>query len=96
MSASERNRVLLAIRNIALTLSSMPPKYGIQGENYYWSAGYQLNVRVYEKLLLGLFDILEDGQLIEVYNWCFFICVIEFMALFIFLILTYFRKLLKS
>ncbi|XP_031097776.1 protein unc-13 homolog isoform X1 [Ipomoea triloba] len=65
MSASERNRVLLAIRNIALTLSSMPPKYGIQGENYYWSAGYQLNVRVYEKLLLGLFDILEDGQLIE-------------------------------
>ncbi|CAH9084302.1 unnamed protein product [Cuscuta epithymum] len=65
MSPSERYEVLSAIRHIALTLSSMPPKYGIRGENYYWSAGYQLNIRVYEKLLVGLFDILEEDHLIE-------------------------------
>ncbi|RAL44398.1 hypothetical protein DM860_011675 [Cuscuta australis] len=65
MSPSERFEVLSAISHIALTLSSMPPKYGILGESYYWSAGYQLNIRIYEKLLVGLFDILEDDHLIE-------------------------------
>jgi len=45
----------------------MPGNCGIQGETYYWSAGYPFNMRLYEKLLLGVFDILEDGKLIEVY-----------------------------
>ncbi|VFR00718.1 unnamed protein product [Cuscuta campestris] len=65
MSPSERFEVLSTISHFALTLSSMPPKYGILGESYYWSAGYQLNIRIYEKLLVGLFDILEDDHLIE-------------------------------
>ncbi|CAH9082967.1 unnamed protein product [Cuscuta europaea] len=65
MSPSKHCEVVSAIRHIALTLSSMPPKYGIRGENYYWSVGYQLNFRVYEKLLFGLFDILEEDHLIE-------------------------------
>lgn len=66
MSPSKCTEVLLSIRNIASRLSSMPGNCGIQGESYYWSAGYPLNMRLYEKLLLGVFDILEDGQLIEV------------------------------
>lgn len=67
MSPSKCKEVLYSIRNIASTLSSMPGNCGIQGETYYWSAGYPFNMRLYEKLLLGLFDILEDGKLIEVY-----------------------------
>lgn len=65
MSPSKCKEVLYSIRNIASTLSSMPGNCGIQGETYYWSAGYPFNMRLYEKLLLGLFDILEDGKLIE-------------------------------
>ncbi|KAL3331290.1 hypothetical protein AABB24_034886 [Solanum stoloniferum] len=65
MSPSKCREVLYSIRNIASTLSSMPGNCGIQGETYYWSAGYPFNMRLYEKLLLGVFDILEDGKLIE-------------------------------
>ncbi|XP_016460654.2 protein unc-13 homolog isoform X1 [Nicotiana tabacum] len=65
MSPSECRDVLFSIRNVALTLSSMPGNLGIQGETYYWSAGYPFNIRLYQKLLLGVFDILEDGRLIE-------------------------------
>lgn len=65
MPPSKCTEVLLSIRNIASRLSSMPGNCGIQGESYFWSAGYPLNMRLYEKLLLGVFDILEDGQLIE-------------------------------
>lgn len=66
MSPSECRDVLFSIRNVALTLSSMPGNLGIQGETYYWSAGYPFHIRLYQKLLLGVFDILEDGRLIEV------------------------------
>ncbi|KAK4365334.1 hypothetical protein RND71_016692 [Anisodus tanguticus] len=65
MSPSKCIEVLFSIRNIASTLSSMPGNCGVQGETYYWSAGYPFNMRLYEKLLLGVFDILEDGKLIE-------------------------------
>ncbi|CAK9173062.1 unnamed protein product [Ilex paraguariensis] len=65
MSPSERAEVLLAIRQVALVLSSVPGHFGIPGETYYWSACYHLNIRLYEKLLFSVFDILEEGQLIE-------------------------------
>lgn len=65
MSPSERSEVLLTIRQIALMFSSMPARFGIEGETYYWTTGYHLNIRLYEKLLFGVFDILEDGQLVE-------------------------------
>ncbi|MCD7447586.1 hypothetical protein HAX54_032204 [Datura stramonium] len=65
MSPSKCREVLYSIRNIASALSSMPGNCGLQGETYYWSAGYPFNMRLYEKLLLGVFDILEDGKLIE-------------------------------
>ncbi|KAL3818096.1 hypothetical protein ACJIZ3_004001 [Penstemon smallii] len=65
MSSSERSDVLLTIRQVALAFSSMPGRFGMEGETYYWTTGYHLNIRLYEKLLFSVFDILEDGQLIE-------------------------------
>ncbi|XP_051137356.1 protein unc-13 homolog isoform X2 [Andrographis paniculata] len=65
LSPSERSDVLLSLRQIVLSSSSKPGRFGMEGETYYWTAGYYLHIRLYEKLLCGLFDILEDGQLIE-------------------------------
>ncbi|GER43304.1 hypothetical protein STAS_20150 [Striga asiatica] len=65
MSPSDRNAVLLSIRQVALAFSSKPGQFMMEGETYYWTAAYHLNMRLYEKLLFGVFDILEDGQLIE-------------------------------
>lgn len=63
MTPADRTEVLLAIRQVASSLSSM------RGSSHtsYWNAGYHLNIRLYEKLLFGVFDILDEGQLIEVY-----------------------------
>ncbi|XP_059645069.1 protein unc-13 homolog isoform X2 [Cornus florida] len=63
MSPSERAEVLLAIRQVASVLSSRPGQFGLG--SYYWTSVYHLNIRIYEKLLVGVFDILEEGQLIE-------------------------------
>ncbi|XP_062074226.1 protein unc-13 homolog isoform X2 [Humulus lupulus] len=65
MSPSERVEVLTTIKHVALKLSSLPGQFGIESETCYWTAGYHLNVRLYEKLLLSVFDILDEGQLIE-------------------------------
>ncbi|GJN02026.1 hypothetical protein PR202_ga19339 [Eleusine coracana subsp. coracana] len=32
---------------------------------YHWTHNYHFNFRLYEKLLCSVFDILEDGQLVE-------------------------------
>lgn len=66
MTPAERAEVLLAIRQVASSLSSMGRSSNIQGSSY-WNAGYHLNIRLYERLLFGVFDILDEGQLIEVY-----------------------------
>lgn len=68
MTPSERAEILLAIRQVASSLSSMRGSSHIQGGSSYWNAGYRLNIRLYEKLLFGVFDILDEGQLIEVYT----------------------------
>ncbi|KZV40963.1 hypothetical protein F511_25688 [Dorcoceras hygrometricum] len=65
MSPSERSEFLLVIRQVALAFSSMPGRFGIEGETYYWTTGYHLNIRLYEKILSSVFDILEDSQLVE-------------------------------
>ncbi|VVA30182.1 PREDICTED: LOC109707713 isoform [Prunus dulcis] len=65
MSLSERAEVLSVIKEAALKFSSLPGHFGIQSETYYWTSGYHLNIRLYEKLLLGVFDVLDEGQLIE-------------------------------
>ncbi|KAH9777763.1 DNA topoisomerase 4 subunit B [Citrus sinensis] len=60
-----RVEVLSSIRQVALKLSSLPGQFGIQSETYYWTAAYHLNIRLYEKLLFGMFDVLDECQLIE-------------------------------
>ncbi|KAJ4823461.1 hypothetical protein Tsubulata_019697, partial [Turnera subulata] len=65
MSPSERVAVLASIRQLAVKLSSSPGKFGLQGETIYWTCGYHLNLRLYQKLLCGVFDILDEDQLIE-------------------------------
>ncbi|XP_071702005.1 protein unc-13 homolog isoform X2 [Rutidosis leptorrhynchoides] len=65
MTPAERVEVLQAIRQVASSLSSIRSTSQIQGSSSYWNAGYHLNIRLYEKLLFGVFDILDEGQLIE-------------------------------
>ncbi|XP_004300761.1 PREDICTED: uncharacterized protein LOC101300350 [Fragaria vesca subsp. vesca] len=64
MSTSGRAEVISVIKKVALTLSSLPGRFDLQSETYYWTSGYHLNIRLYEKLLLGVFDVLDEGQLI--------------------------------
>ncbi|KAI3501237.1 hypothetical protein L1887_29101 [Cichorium endivia] len=61
MTPADRTEVLIAIRQVASSLSSMREN----SHTSYWNAGYHLNIRLYEKLLFGVFDILDEGQLIE-------------------------------
>lgn len=74
MTTSKHEEVLLAIRRFASKLSIMPGKFGILGETYYWTGGYHLNIKLYEALLSSVFDILEEGQFVEVYDFtlCFY------------------------
>lgn len=72
MSPSERAEVLLPITQVELKLSSLSGKFSIQGETYCWTAGYRLNIRLYEKLLFGVFDLLDEGQFIEVYVFLYY------------------------
>ncbi|KAK4801518.1 hypothetical protein SAY86_022005 [Trapa natans] len=65
MFLSEQAEVLSSLRDVAMKLSTLPGKFGLENETHYWTAGYHLNIRLYEKLLLGIFDILDEGHLIE-------------------------------
>ncbi|KAH7659533.1 Protein unc-13-like protein [Dioscorea alata] len=65
-SSAGHAEVLTAIRRFASSLSSKPGKFGIPSETYYWTESYHLNLRLYEKLLSSVFDVLDDGQIIEV------------------------------
>lgn len=66
MSPAQRVEVISSIRQVASKVSSQQGQFGLQSETYYWRASYHLNIRLYEKLLYGMFDILDEGQLIEV------------------------------
>ncbi|XVF10658.1 hypothetical protein REPUB_Repub07fG0201300 [Reevesia pubescens] len=65
MSPAQRVEVISSIRQVASKLSFQQGKFGLQNETYYWHAAYHLNIRLYEKLINGIFDILDEGQLIE-------------------------------
>lgn len=66
MSPSDRAELLYAIKQVVLGLSSLPGEVGLETGTCYCTVGYQLNIRIYEKLLIGMFDILDESQLIEV------------------------------
>ena len=61
-----RIEVLTIIERYNTRLSTAPMKFGLKGETYHWTRSYHFNSRLYEKLLCSVFDILEDGQLVEV------------------------------
>lgn len=61
-----RIEVLTIIERYNTKLSAAPKKFGLKGETYHWTQSYNFNFRLYEKLLCSVFDILEDGQLVEV------------------------------
>ncbi|KDP40553.1 hypothetical protein JCGZ_24552 [Jatropha curcas] len=61
----QRTECLRALREIAVPLAERPARGDLTGEVCHWADGYHLNVRLYEKLLLSVFDILDEGKLTE-------------------------------
>lgn len=62
----QRMECLKALREIAIPLAERPARGDLTGEVCHWADGYHLNVKIYEKLLLSVFDILDEGKLTEV------------------------------
>ncbi|PUZ48508.1 hypothetical protein GQ55_7G250000 [Panicum hallii var. hallii] len=60
-----RVEVLTIIGRYNAKLSALTKKFDLKDETYHWTHNYHLNFRLYEKLLCSVFDILEDGQLVE-------------------------------
>ncbi|XP_065030432.1 protein unc-13 homolog isoform X2 [Musa acuminata AAA Group] len=65
ISTDRLAETLKALRNYASELSSMPGKFGIPHETLYWTESYHFNIKLYETLLSSVFDVLEDGQLLQ-------------------------------
>ncbi|KAG7549819.1 Munc13 homology 1 [Arabidopsis thaliana x Arabidopsis arenosa] len=61
----QRAECLKSLREVAISLAERPARGDLTGEVCHWADGYHLNVRLYEKLLLCVFDILNDGKLTE-------------------------------
>jgi hypothetical protein len=84
-----RIEVLTIIERYNTRLSAAPKKFGLEGETYHWTRSYHFNSRLYEKLLCSVFDILEDGQLVEV-SFCFFLSIVNISLLVCLLKVPYF------
>ena len=65
----QRTECLRSLREIAIPLAERPARGDLTGEVCHWSDGYHLNIRLYEKLLLSVFDVLDEGKLIEVSDY---------------------------
>ncbi|CAN1813569.1 Protein unc-13 homolog [Linum perenne] len=61
----QRTDCLRSLREIAIQLVERPARGDLTGEVCHWADGYHLNVKLYEKLLLSMFDILDEGKLTE-------------------------------
>lgn len=61
----QRTDCLRSLREIAIPLAERPARGDLTGEVCHWADGYHLNVRLYEKLLLSVFDVLDEGKLTE-------------------------------
>lgn len=61
----QRSECLKSLRDVANSLAERPARGDLTGEVCHWADGYHLNVRLYEKLLLSVFDILDEGKLTE-------------------------------
>lgn len=61
----QRTECLRSLKETAIPLAERPARGDLTGEVCHWADGYHLNVRLYEKLLLSVFDILDEGKLTE-------------------------------
>ncbi|KAF6140426.1 hypothetical protein GIB67_030507 [Kingdonia uniflora] len=61
----QRAECLRILRELAIPLAERPVRGDLTGEVCHWADGYHLNVRIYEKLLISVFDILDEGKLTE-------------------------------
>ncbi|KAH0784352.1 hypothetical protein KY290_003950 [Solanum tuberosum] len=61
-----KRQCLTSLREIAMPLAERPARGDLTGEICHWADGYHLNVKLYENLLLSVFDVLDEGQLTEV------------------------------
>ncbi|KAF5735316.1 hypothetical protein HS088_TW15G00818 [Tripterygium wilfordii] len=61
----QRTDCLRSLREIGIPLAERPARGDLTGEICHWADGYHLNVRLYEKLLLSVFDMLDEGKLTE-------------------------------
>ena len=62
----QRIECLRSLREIDIALAERPARGDLTGEVCHWADGYHLNVRLYEKLLSSIFDVLDEGKLTEV------------------------------
>lgn len=62
----QRTECLTSLREICVSLSERPARGDLTGEVCHWADGYHLNVSLYQKLLVSVFDILDEGKLTEV------------------------------
>ncbi|WJX87292.1 Protein unc-13 [Trifolium repens] len=61
----QRTECLRSLREIVIPLAERPARGDLTGEICHWADGYHFNVRLYEKLLLSVFDMLDEGKLTE-------------------------------
>ncbi|KAL8158855.1 hypothetical protein V2J09_000392 [Rumex salicifolius] len=61
----QRAECLKSLRDAAIPLAERPARGDLTGEVSHWADGYHLNVRLYEKLLMSVFDVLDEGKLTE-------------------------------
>ncbi|KAJ4977919.1 hypothetical protein NE237_008699 [Protea cynaroides] len=61
----QRTECLRSLREIAIPLAERPARGDLTGEVCHWADGYHVNVKLYEKLLFSVFDILDEGKLTE-------------------------------
>lgn len=62
----QRVECLKSLTEVASSLAERPARGDLTGEVCHWADGYHFNVRLYEKMLLCVFDILNEGKLTEV------------------------------
>ncbi|KAF5205089.1 unc-13-like protein [Thalictrum thalictroides] len=56
---------LRSLRENAVPLAERPIRGDLTGEVCHWADGYHLNVKLYEKLLFSVYDILDEVKLTE-------------------------------
>lgn len=62
----QRTECLRSLRELAAALAERPARGDLTGEVCHWADGYHLNIRLYEKMLWSVFDVLDEGKLTEV------------------------------